>query len=289
MSGKWQETSSSEKRVKKPTVGLSPSVHVSDHNISIGNNSRLPMVQRSGIDIQQMMPNHLLSLQRTVGNRTVQSLLQSLSPSSIPSRTTGPTIQRKMEVRPVDDRYEREADSVAAQLVSMSPSTALPIQRKEISDTIQREEDDELNEDNVYEYIADNLPDYEPTTKEIRKEIGIPKRLLYGGLVQSSRFGDWMLGKVTGKNHNARNSLGGIQSYGPLLGRTANLPVSGYRKAQSRLEKRHENKFIKTLPKNLQKTIRQNDKAASKDQKKWQRLMKRAEYQDSKEDHNIDF
>ncbi len=64
---------------------------------------------------QSLSPDQVRYLQRTAGNRAVAQLLNRQSP----------TVQAKLTVGPVGDRYEQEADRIAAQVVN-GPA---PIQR----------------------------------------------------------------------------------------------------------------------------------------------------------------
>lgn len=61
-----------------------------------------------------LQPADVAALQRTAGNRAVQRLLQ---------RKTAPTSGSQLRVGPVNDRYEREADRIAAQVTGSSVGT----------------------------------------------------------------------------------------------------------------------------------------------------------------------
>ena len=92
--------------------------------------SAMPLVQRQGMDVSRLQPNQVLSLQRSIGNRAVQNLLSSRS---------APVIQPKLEVGPVGDRYEQEADRVAALVVNTPMPTQAPLQRDAEPEAIQRD------------------------------------------------------------------------------------------------------------------------------------------------------
>jgi hypothetical protein len=98
-----------------------------------------PLVQRESMDISRLQPNQVLSLQRSIGNRAVQNL--------VAGSRSAPVIQAKLEVGPVGDRYEQEADRIAAQVVkgasTPQPTPQANVQREEV-DAIQR---DDLEED----------------------------------------------------------------------------------------------------------------------------------------------
>jgi hypothetical protein len=90
------------------------------------------------MDISRLQPNQVLSLQRSIGNRAVQQM--------VTSSRNAPVIQPKLEVGPVGDRYEQEADRIAAQVVKMPAVPAPTAQRDIDGETIQRaqlEEDEE--------------------------------------------------------------------------------------------------------------------------------------------------
>jgi hypothetical protein len=97
--------------------------------------SAMPPIQRE-MDISRLQPNQVLSLQRSIGNRAVQKM--------VTSSRNAPVIQPKLEVGPVGDRYEQEADRVAAQVMKMPATPAPTAQRDAEGDAIQR---DSLEED----------------------------------------------------------------------------------------------------------------------------------------------
>ena len=100
--------------------------------------TQLPNIQRDSVDISRMQPNQVLALQRSIGNRAVQQLVSS-------SRTA-PVIQTKLQVGPVGDRYEQEADRIAAEVVKTPTTAPQMTQRETDPDAIQRdnlEEEDE--------------------------------------------------------------------------------------------------------------------------------------------------
>jgi hypothetical protein len=71
-------------------------------------------------------PADILQLQRTIGNRAVCALLAKAAPP----RTV---IQAKLMVNPPDDQYEREADHVAAEVVSRINTPGAPaVQRQDL-------------------------------------------------------------------------------------------------------------------------------------------------------------
>src|ERR1041384_262448 len=72
-----------------------------------------------------LRPKDILTLQRTVGNRAVQQILQ---------RGRRSTIQAKLAVGPANDHYEREADRVAASVMSESAKPTIQRQASEEED-----------------------------------------------------------------------------------------------------------------------------------------------------------
>ncbi len=84
-----------------------------------------PTLQHAYTDPRTLSPADAQTLQRTIGNQALRRL----------------TIQRKMTVGPVGDKYEQEADAVAKQVVgklNASPPQNAPAQ------TAQRQEEEEL-------------------------------------------------------------------------------------------------------------------------------------------------
>src|ERR1044072_8145763 len=96
--------------------------HVSHHAVDL---------QRAiGLQPSMLRPNDLLALQRTMGNRAVQQILQHGRCS---------TIQTKLAVGPANDHYEREADRVATSVMSdfAAPSIKRQGLEEEEDQTIQ--------------------------------------------------------------------------------------------------------------------------------------------------------
>ncbi len=95
-------------------------------------------------------PADIMALQHSYGNRAVASLLTQGQTNHRP-----PVIQAKLTVGPIGDQYEREADQVASQVLSM-PEPAqgqqqAGVQRQEDEDLLQeqplqRQEDEEEEE-----------------------------------------------------------------------------------------------------------------------------------------------
>lgn len=79
-----------------------------------------------------LTPRDVIALQRSVGNQTVQRLLARQSGGKSPQPSNSPVrafpVQRKLQVGPADDKYEREADAIAGQ-VQRAPTDG-PIQRQ---------------------------------------------------------------------------------------------------------------------------------------------------------------
>jgi hypothetical protein len=98
--------------------------------------TRTPETQATRSNNAQIDTGSVVDLQRVIGNKAVQRLMENVG------------IQAKMTVGAADDAYEREADQVAAQV--MSANTQAPVQRAQEEDElamkrIQRsQEEDEL-------------------------------------------------------------------------------------------------------------------------------------------------
>lgn len=76
-------------------------------------------VQRAYQNPTSLSTQDVLSLQRTLGNQAVNGLVRSQSTSS-----PVPTIQAKLQVGPVHDRFEEEADRVAGGVAQHQPASA---------------------------------------------------------------------------------------------------------------------------------------------------------------------
>jgi len=131
---------------EKPARKQSPSPQANQQGLAPTSS---PPVQRDTMDISRMNPSQVLSLQRSIGNQEVQKL--------VASSRSAPVIQAKLEVGPVGDRYEQEADRIAATVVNSPLKAAQPVQRekeeggvvqmKRASDTIQRDHGEEEEEE----------------------------------------------------------------------------------------------------------------------------------------------
>ncbi len=67
-------------------------------------------------------PNDILALQRTAGNQAVAQLLKQAGNTAKPGGNKPPSVQPKLTVGPVGDKYEQEADRVAETVVRMPTS-----------------------------------------------------------------------------------------------------------------------------------------------------------------------
>ena len=95
--------------------------------------SQTPRLSVEQILQRQVSPDQVLYLQRTVGNRAVSQFIHSQSPS-----TQGqPQVQPKLSVGPAGDRYEREADRIATQVVN-GPARMSHPRKQEADEQVQR-------------------------------------------------------------------------------------------------------------------------------------------------------
>lgn len=85
------------------------------------------LAQALNAPARHLSPADLLALQRTAGNRAVQQMLAARVQSQTNNRMT---IQTKLAVGSPGDEYEREADRVAAQVMSMPVVNTPSVQRK---------------------------------------------------------------------------------------------------------------------------------------------------------------
>jgi hypothetical protein len=114
---------------------------------------------------EQAPPDPVARLQQVVGNKAVQRLVQD-KPAALP-----PKIQAKLSVTPPDDQYEKEADAVAHEVMTMPA----PVQREEMPEEelqmkrIQREEmpEEELQMKAIQ---REEMPEEELQMKRIQRE-----------------------------------------------------------------------------------------------------------------------
>ena len=85
-----------------------------------------PIMERALNAPRTISPDEANTLQRTIGNQALGRL----------------TIQRKMTIGPVGDKYEQEADAIAKQVVSKLHTS--PVQTTTAQKAQRQEEDDEL-------------------------------------------------------------------------------------------------------------------------------------------------
>jgi hypothetical protein len=102
------------------------------------------VLQRAESDPGSLSPVEVGRLQNTVGNRSVGRLLRPAGgsrPAAGMAARLGPTVQAKLQVGPAVDRYEQEADRMAAEVLAMPAPQAAPAQPP-----VQRnpEEEDEV-------------------------------------------------------------------------------------------------------------------------------------------------
>lgn len=113
-----QQENQSRSRVNKP-------VQKEPHGMETAVTNPTPPLQRTYTNPHTLSPADAQTLQRTIGNQALRRL----------------TIQRKMTVGPVGDKYEQEADAVAKQVVSKLNTTS---PQNAPSQTAQRQEEEDL-------------------------------------------------------------------------------------------------------------------------------------------------
>ena len=123
-----QQDTQSKTRINKP-------VQEEMRGMETAVTNPIPALQRAYTDPRRLSPADAKILQRTIGNQALGRL----------------TIQRKMTVGPVGDKYEQEADAVAAKVVNKinAPTQTPTTQRQEEEELqmqaiVQRQEEEEL-------------------------------------------------------------------------------------------------------------------------------------------------
>jgi hypothetical protein len=114
------------------------------------------IIQRAVASLDRVAPVDILALQRTAGNRAVSGLIQA-----------------KLTVGPVGDRYEREADRVAEQVMSMPNPQAVSSQRSAVSGqpSLQRQAPEEEEEVQAKPLAASITPLVQRQAEEEEKEV----------------------------------------------------------------------------------------------------------------------
>ena len=114
---------------KKDEVRKRQAVETADmeQEMASAEQADLATLQRTVANPGGISADDVPALQRMVGNRAAARLLAGQSPQ----------VQAKLVVGPAGDKYEREADQVAKQVVNT-------VQETSQSPTVQRQEDDEL-------------------------------------------------------------------------------------------------------------------------------------------------
>lgn len=109
------------------------------------------ILQRAEREPGSLSPAELGRLQNTIGNRALGRLMRSaqqpkpaagrppaVSGKAGPRASRGLTVQPKLQVGPAGDRYEQEADRVAAAVLAMPPAPAQPpVQRQAEEEEVQ--------------------------------------------------------------------------------------------------------------------------------------------------------
>jgi hypothetical protein len=122
-------TSRHPKQSDKPTTTLQPLVSQPQPAQLQAPLQPAAVVQRAAQSPAALTPAEVLQLHRTIGNRAVGQLVRghlshhSSGPAAAPA---GMTVQPKLVVGPVGDRYEQEADRVAQQVVQRIDTVAQP-------------------------------------------------------------------------------------------------------------------------------------------------------------------
>lgn len=197
-----------EGNAKKKLAPKAPSLlHSSTFNLPI---------QRDTLDIAKMPPSQVLSLQRSIGNREVQRLI---------SQRGAPPIQAKLEVGPVEDKYEKEADHIANEVVSSPSTPQSSVQRSGLHKESVQMKPDWIQRHKVIEEEGEEeeAEDYEPSPKEISKEVGIAKRLGLHALMRGAKVGDFAMNMFR-KNKKT-----------PLTTRAEDTVIGTYTNARNRL------------------------------------------------------
>jgi hypothetical protein len=93
------------------------------------------LIQRTLVDPRQLTKADAAQLQQTIGNRAVGQLLSNAARAG-----TGraPALQTKLQVGPVDDKYEREADKVADSVMRSMANPTLQRQAAEQTALLSR-------------------------------------------------------------------------------------------------------------------------------------------------------
>lgn len=101
-------------------------------------------VQLAAQDPRRASPAQILALQRAAGNRAVSRLLDKAAPAS-----PGPAVQARLIVGPAEDGYEREADSVARQVMDMPGPADRGNLKSAQRPALQRQEEEEEDGEGV--------------------------------------------------------------------------------------------------------------------------------------------
>src|SRR5262249_21997879 len=96
-------------------------------------------------------PRDVLALQHAYGNRAVQRLITRQTGP----RSDAPFIQATLTVGPADDPYEREADRVAAQVVSQINAPQSPA--TDSSNSVQRRQNPEEDKESTRTALAEPI------------------------------------------------------------------------------------------------------------------------------------
>lgn len=245
-------------------------------------------IQRATSDVSSLSPQEVMGLQRSIGNRAVQTLLSPSMVSPITVRTSRPTIQPKLQVGPVNDPYEREADRVAQEVVS-HPAVSLTtvqrnvkdgdfISRKLGTDVIQREgeSEDEFEEefedasDSEFEgeledelELTDEENDYRPSAKEIRRNMGV-------------KFPLWFMAVHGAKTiDKARSKISGRKKTG-LFNRAARGAGMSAIDARSKASRKHHERG---LSRKERRRLAKDRKAFRRQERRDHRAFKRKEHE----------
>ncbi|MBW4668245.1 MAG: DUF4157 domain-containing protein [Cyanomargarita calcarea GSE-NOS-MK-12-04C] len=148
----------------KSNKALQKQYHTSQSTVSqVSGTHPATLIQRAKLNPNSLNTNDVLRLQQTIGNRAATQLIAGRS---------GQRVQAKLTIGEPGDKYEQEADRVAAEVVQQMNAPASPQASQSESVQQQEREDDELMMSPMVQCQADGgmaaTPDLEASINQAR-------------------------------------------------------------------------------------------------------------------------
>jgi hypothetical protein len=230
-----KESSNISQKGQQTTTKTAKAAH------SVGAQSLAPLlIQRAKADPSSLRADEVLTLQKTLGNQAVSRLLAGRN---------GQRVQAKLTIGELGDKYEQEADQVAAEVVRQINAPTVSGEGHAVQRQMP-EDKDELQTKSMVQHVSDGgmatSPELETSIQQVRGS-GQPLADTVCKSTPTLRYSQKGAGLDQG--HPQRQSISGLgESAFEFLSATAPViqRVRGYDDLLP-IKKRDEGEFLRTL------------------------------------------